>query len=168
VISDRPGVGQNLQDQIDFLELNGMSTPSAAGTVSDPSKAAENLQRYLADATGPYSSAGGYLSFEKLPSAFRANFSARTAFLLANQPADDQPELEYIAFGFPTGEPSMPTIGAIGPTLLAPFSRGNVTNFSATMADTRSSTWAGSPTQRTLSSPWRPSSARGRRGHPRR
>lgn len=80
------------------------------------------------------SSAGGYLSFEKLPAKNRAAFSPRTANLLKQFPAD-WPEIEYIASGFPSGNPNFSTIGVISGTILTPSSRGNVTIRSASIED---------------------------------
>jgi choline dehydrogenase len=92
------------------------------------------VQLYFNNATGPYSSAGGYLSFEKLPPSSRNAFSSRTSKLLSGF-ASDWPEVEYIASGFPGSFLNLTTVGAISGTLLTPFSRGNVTIGTASILD---------------------------------
>jgi choline dehydrogenase len=109
-----------------------MTTPCAATVVADPSRQALNLQQYIDLAAGPYSSAGGYLSFEKLPASLRGNFSAHTNSVLAALAADE-PEIEYVVFGFPSFIPGFLTIGAISAVILSPASRGTVTISSASV-----------------------------------
>jgi choline dehydrogenase len=134
VVSDLPGVGQNLWDQIFLNVLRGFSVPNTGTYLSTPAQTALALQQYYSNASGPYSSAGGYLSFEKLPRKNRAGLSSRTVKLLDEFPKD-WPEIEYIASGFPSGSPDYPTIGSISATLLTPLSRGNVTISSASILD---------------------------------
>ncbi|KAH7347060.1 GMC oxidoreductase-like protein [Pyrenochaeta sp. MPI-SDFR-AT-0127] len=134
VVSNLAGVGQNLWDQIFFNVLRGLSVPNTGTYLATPAQQAFAVQQYLSNAAGPYSSAGGYLSFEKLPAKSRTGLSARTASLLAQFPSD-WPEIEYIASGFPGGFVNLTTIGAISGTLLTPLSRGNVTIRSASIAD---------------------------------
>lgn len=134
MISDLAGVGQNLWDQIFFNVLRGISVPNTGTYLATPAQQALAVQQYLSKAAGPYSSAGGYLSFEKLPAKSRAALSPRTSKLLAQFPSD-WPEIEYIASGFPGGFANLTTIGAISGTLLTPSSRGNVTIGSASIAD---------------------------------
>ncbi|KAK3312320.1 hypothetical protein B0H66DRAFT_396827 [Apodospora peruviana] len=135
VISNLPGVGQNLQDQIFFAVQNGLTSASTASILADPAQQAVALQQYLNNTSGPYTSAGGYIAFEKLPAASRANFSARTTSLLAALPAD-MPEIEYLAGGFPgNATAGITTTGDLSATLLAPFSRGSVTISSLSMLD---------------------------------
>ncbi|KAF4626925.1 hypothetical protein G7Y89_g11230 [Cudoniella acicularis] len=135
VISDLPGVGQNLWDQIFFDVNSGVNTPNTAALVSDPSQSAQILKEYLDDASGPYSSTGGFIAFEKVPEEFRGNFSQRTSSLLATLPSD-WPEIEYIVLAFPNVPgANATTVGAVSATIQAPFSRGNVTLSSASMSD---------------------------------
>jgi choline dehydrogenase len=63
LISDFPGVGR----QIIFNVLRGINVPNAGTYLATPAQEAVAVQQYLSTAAGPYSSAGGYLSFEKLP-----------------------------------------------------------------------------------------------------
>ncbi|KAI8933926.1 hypothetical protein NX059_009619 [Plenodomus lindquistii] len=132
VVSDLPGVGQNLWDQIFFNVLRGITVPNTGTYIATPEQQAQAATEYFSNAAGPYSSAGGYLSFEKLPN--RAAFSSRTSDLLAKFPAD-WPEIEYISSGFPGGFMNLTTVGAISGTLLTPMSRGNVTIRSASITD---------------------------------
>ncbi|KAF2820096.1 choline dehydrogenase [Ophiobolus disseminans] len=134
VVANLPGVGQNLWDQIFFNVLRRITVPSTGAYLSTPAQQNVALQQYYGNVSGPYSSAGGYLSFEKLPASFRKGFSPRTAKALSEFPAD-WPEIEYIAPGFPSGSPNFSTIGSVSATLLAPLSRGNVTISSASILD---------------------------------
>lgn len=133
-LSTLSGVGQNLWDQVFFNVLRGLSIPNTGTYLATPAQQALAVQQYISNASGPYSSAGGYLSFEKLPARSRRNLSPRTSKLLASFPSD-WPEIEYIASGFPGGFANLTTIGAISGTLLTPSSRGNVTIRSANIAD---------------------------------
>ena len=114
--------------------LRGISVPNTGTYLSTPSQQATALQQYYSNASGPYSSAGGHLSFEKLPSKYRVGLSARTVELLDDFPAD-WPEIEYISSGFPSGSANYSTIGSISATLLTPSSRGNVTISSSSISD---------------------------------
>jgi choline dehydrogenase len=134
VISDLAGVGQNLQDQIFFNVLRGISVPNTGTYLATPAQQAFAVNQYLTNATGPYSSAGGYLSFEKLPAKSRESLSPRTSDLLAKFPSD-WPEIEYIASGFPGDFLNLTTVGAISGTLLTPSSKGNVTIKSSSILD---------------------------------
>lgn len=130
MVSNLPGVGQNLQDPLFFNILWGITTPTSGSVIADAPSLA--LSQYLNSASGPYSSAGGYFGFEKLPQSYRKNFTSTTTAALAALPAD-WPEIEYVVSGFPGG-PNF-TIGAMSPTMLVPFSRGNVSISSASMSD---------------------------------
>lgn len=134
VMSDLPAVGQNLQDQIFFNVLRGITVPNTGTYLATSEQQAFAVQQYLTNALGPYSSAGGYLSFERLPESSRKVLSSRTSDLLAKYPSD-WPEIEYIASGFPGGFLNLTTVGAISGTLLIPTSKGNVTIKSASVAD---------------------------------
>jgi len=127
-------VGQNLWDQVFFNIFRGISVPSAGTYLATPVQQAAAVHQYISNAAGPYSSAGGYFSFEKLPPQSRTGFSNRTTTLLSQFP-NDWPEIEYIPVGFPSGMANLTTIGAISATLLTPLSRGNVTIRSASISD---------------------------------
>jgi len=130
IVSELPGVGQNLWDQIFFNVLSGMSTNTTAAIIAaDPVRA---TKQYLQDGSGPFSYGGGFLAFEKIPKNLRTDFSPRTRKLLAEYPGD-WPEIEYIVASFPGADGI--TLGAISGTLQVPISRGNVTLATASMAD---------------------------------
>ncbi|KAI1846815.1 hypothetical protein JX265_004785 [Neoarthrinium moseri] len=128
VIKDLPGVGQNLWEQLALNVQQGVNTSASTTFVSSPDPAVRQdiLRQYLDDQAGPFSAAGGYSSFEKIPSSLRSNFSQSTIDKLADFPPD-WPEIQYVPFGIPSGLVDPPTIGAFTATLLAPLSRGNVT-----------------------------------------
>jgi choline dehydrogenase len=134
VISALPGVGQNLQDPIFFSVQSGVKTPSLASELADPNRLVPNLASYTNNKAGPYSSAGGYIAFEKLPAASRSGFSARTKSLLASLP-DDVPEIEYLAGSFAGTGGGVTTVGDLSAAVLNPFSRGSVTLSSANITD---------------------------------
>ncbi|KAH8728277.1 choline dehydrogenase [Phaeosphaeriaceae sp. PMI808] len=134
VISDLSGVGQNLWDQIFVNILRGITVPNTGTYLATPSQQDFARKQYSSNAAGPYSSAGGYLSFERLPQKDRTSFSPRTTNLLSQFPPD-WPEIEYIASGFPSGNANFSTIGAISATLLTPSSRGSVTISSKSISD---------------------------------
>lgn len=106
--------------------MHGVTTPSAANSVFDPATKDQVFRDYLENQSGPLSSAGGYLAFEKLPAPYRSasHLSKRTRDILAGYPAD-WPEIEYIVAGFPDGQGG--TIGSLSPSLIVPQSKGNVT-----------------------------------------
>jgi choline dehydrogenase len=118
VISNLTGVGQNLLDQIFFDVLSGVDLP-----LFIPSSANEAaLQQYLQEQEGPYSSAGGFIAFEKIPQNLCRNFSARTASLLAALP-QDWPEIEYIVLSY-LGANGL-TVGAISACSSSPSRRAS-------------------------------------------
>ncbi|KAK3939410.1 alcohol oxidase [Diplogelasinospora grovesii] len=134
VISDLPGVGQNLHDQIFFSVQSGLKVPSRASALADAAQQPTYLQQYLSNASGPLSSSGGYIAFEKLPATSRAALSNRTQTLLSALPSD-WPEIEYLAGSFAGSASTGVTTGDLSAAILSPFSRGNVTLTSASMTD---------------------------------
>ncbi|KAK3986737.1 GMC oxidoreductase [Cladorrhinum sp. PSN332] len=138
VISDLPGVGQNLQDQITINLATGLlgSLPTGGGYIRsrDPKVQASILHQYLNHQAGPLTSLGALLSFEKLPSSFRAGLSNRTRSLLDTALETDWPEIEIIGAGGPSADLGS-TVGFIAAVLLRPFSVGNVTISSGSMKD---------------------------------
>lgn len=83
VISDLPGVGQNLWDQIFFDVLSGVSTPSTGDLVGNLALQPQLLQEYIQGAKGTYGSTSGFIAFEKIPGPYRKNFAQRTATIEA-------------------------------------------------------------------------------------
>jgi choline dehydrogenase len=131
VISERPGVGQNLCDPISIGVLYNVHTLSGATVAADPANWPALLEQYLEHAAGPYSSAAGHISFEKVPASLRAGFSPGTIAALDSWPSD-WPELEYIGGSFPGGGGL--SLAAIAASLQKPISRGSVSISSNSMA----------------------------------
>lgn len=133
VITDKPGVGQNMQDHIyagPSYRVNGATLPS----LQDPAFAAQAAQDYVERAAGIYTNpVTDLLAWEKVPQPLRSTLSNATQTALATYPAD-WPELEYLALGVYLGEqfyPSDPNDGfnyaSMAFALCAPQSRGNLT-----------------------------------------
>lgn len=124
VVSDLPGVGQNLWDQILFPVETGFNTLSSAQLEANPETNNIALEEYYKDASGPYSTPGAYISFEKIPEKLRSNFSREAKSALDWFPSD-WPEIEYV--GASTINANGITQGVCTALLVAPVSRGSVT-----------------------------------------
>lgn len=124
VFSDLRGVGQNLWDQILFPVETAFNTPSGAQLEANPETNAIALKEYYQDSSGPYSSPGAYIAFEKIPAKLRSNFSSTAKSALDWFPSD-WPEVEYVA-GSSAGTNGT-SMGLCTALLVAPVSRGNVT-----------------------------------------
>ncbi|KAH8658320.1 hypothetical protein BX600DRAFT_439488 [Xylariales sp. PMI_506] len=138
VVSDLPGVGQNLWDHILFgpaFEVSGLED-TLSGAINDPIVLQAALTAYAEAQAGPLTSNQvELLGWEKLPQSYRANFSEETVTALNQFPAD-WPEVEFIPLNgystdwrFPLLQ--QPTDGkkyaSLMGALVAPLSRGNVT-----------------------------------------
>lgn len=132
VISDLAGVGKNLHDPIQIFAAYPVKTPSAQTLVANPALQPTFLEQYLEDGSGPYSSAAGYLAFERIPSAYRDQLSNDTQAKLAAYPSD-WPEFSYIGGSF-VGE-NLTATGTLSAWLPLVFSRGNITIGSASITD---------------------------------
>ncbi|KAK1621599.1 GMC oxidoreductase-like protein [Colletotrichum phormii] len=130
VIADLPGVGQNLQDPIQIFVAYPVSTPSAQSLTNDPALNPGFVEEYLKFGTGPYSSAAGFLAYERLPNSTLANLTQATRDKLASVPSD-WPQLSFIVGSFSTGPGQ--TSGTLAAYLPRVFSRGNVTVSSASI-----------------------------------
>ncbi|EHL00357.1 putative Choline dehydrogenase [Glarea lozoyensis 74030] len=93
VISDLPGVGENLWDPVFFITTTPVNTSSGSALLFGP-QAAKVLEEYLEDGSGPWGAAGGHFSFERIPAHLRSNFTNSTAQALSWFPSD-WPEIEY-------------------------------------------------------------------------
>jgi choline dehydrogenase len=124
VVSDLPGVGQNLWDQILFPVETAVNTPSGAQLEQNPETNAAALLEYYRNAAGPYSSPGAYIAFEKIPEQLRSKFSSEAQSALDWFPSD-WPEVEYV--GGSTVDTNGISQGVCTALLVAPVSRGNVT-----------------------------------------
>jgi choline dehydrogenase len=143
VISDLPGVGQNLGDHSVVGIARRVNVPTTAELQRTPEFAKQSLEQYLSTPPrGPLTSyAGDLVAFEKLPSNYRQKLSGATQRAL-DEYGEDWPELEYItfsAFGGPNvgflGSPDGRNWATLAVALVAPFSRGNVTIKSADAHD---------------------------------
>ncbi|KAL7787157.1 GMC oxidoreductase [Trichoderma ceciliae] len=135
VISDLPGVGQNLRDHSVTGIARKVNVPTTAELQNNSEFARQSLEQYLAaPPRGPLTSyAGDLVAFEKLPLTYRQKLSHATQEALGEY-TEDWPELEYItfsAYGGPNvgflGSPDGHNWATIAVALVAPFSRGNVT-----------------------------------------
>ncbi|KAI1128657.1 hypothetical protein F5Y10DRAFT_277236 [Nemania abortiva] len=133
VVADLPGVGQNLLDHI-LIPLTWHVSLEVPDVVSAASVSMFNNNR---PATGPLTNPGGeYAGVEKIPAAFRANWSAESVAALDALPAD-WPEVEYLVMPFPVTPGTVPgqTYSSIFVVLQTPQSVGNVSIASASMRD---------------------------------
>ncbi|KAG7009750.1 patulin synthase [Physcia stellaris] len=134
VLSDLPGVGQNMWDQPLFGPSFNVKLPTHS-QLQDPAFAATQISSYTTSQTGLLTnSASDFFGWEKLPKDLRANLHNDTLASLATFPPD-WPELELT---FPDGYSGTlndflldaPLDGknyaSVVIVLVAPFSRGNV------------------------------------------
>ncbi|KAL4974086.1 putative choline dehydrogenase [Aspergillus desertorum] len=138
VVADRPGVGQNMNDQIfaDIVYRVDIPTESTLGITQ------EDVVLYQTNATGPLTNPGGeFGGFEDIPADLRAGLSNATQQILAGYPSD-WPEIQYLSLPLFLGDlgttPS-PDDGynyaSLMGTLMTPTSRGNVSITSSSMHD---------------------------------
>lgn len=106
--------------------------PSAQTLVANPALQPAYLEQYLTDASGPYSSAAGYLAFERIPDSYLASLSNTTRTKLAAYPSD-WPEIAYIGGSFVGA--NLTTTGTVSAVLPITFSRGNVSINTTSMAN---------------------------------
>ncbi|KAL9625685.1 MAG: hypothetical protein Q9160_000003 [Pyrenula sp. 1 TL-2023] len=143
VISNRPGVGQNMWDhvivgsayEVDVLTHSAMQNPTFS---------AQQVELYLANRTGMLTQNGaGVIGWEKLPRNLRASLSNTTLQGLSQLPSD-WPEIEFLFLDAYSGYMTDLLTGApedgkmycsSSAGLIAPFSRGNVTINSTDTAD---------------------------------
>ncbi|KAE9981233.1 hypothetical protein EG328_011783 [Venturia inaequalis] len=145
VVADRPGVGQNMQDHLDFGPVYYVNLQGQTGGPSAGNDAA--VEQYLANRTGFLTNFGvDFIGWEKLPAANRVNFTAQTIADLAKYPAD-WPEIEYEITEAPLGGLSRVTGTPIA-IPVTPISRGTVTISSNDMSDPPiiNPNWLTSPT----------------------
>jgi choline dehydrogenase-like flavoprotein len=94
VLVDRPGVGANMEDHLDFAPVWETTIQNDVGSIADPSTRDALVAEYRANRTGPFTNAGvDYIGWEKLPGEFRSNLSAQAIEDLSRFPAD-WPEVE--------------------------------------------------------------------------
>ncbi|KAJ8119748.1 hypothetical protein ONZ43_g3371 [Nemania bipapillata] len=133
VLANLPGVGQGLVDHV-LVPLTWRVNLEMPDTTSAASVSAFDNNR---PATGPLTNPGGdYAGVEKIPEAFRANWSAETVAALDALP-EDWPEVEYLVMPFAVTPGTVPgqTYASLLFVLQTPQSVGNVTITSASMRD---------------------------------
>lgn len=144
VLSDLPGVGQNMWDHIMFGPAYEVNMDTLDRVLHDPVVLAKALTDYTIKAEGVLTSnVGEFLGWEKLPEKYRANFSQSTIDALNKFP-DDWPEVEFISGNGYIGTFNLPILqqpldgkqyATILGGIVAPSSRGNVTISSASTSD---------------------------------
>jgi choline dehydrogenase len=144
VLSNLPGVGQNLQDQPLLGIAHRVAVPTSSQLTNDPLYAARAATAYLQNGTGPLAGPPGLLAFERISSTQPSLLPNSTlSSLEANFPSD-WPQLEYLTqngySGYNTNyRTSAPTDGynyaTLSAVVLSPFSRGNVTITSTSASD---------------------------------
>ncbi|KAK4565450.1 hypothetical protein LTR86_004067 [Recurvomyces mirabilis] len=135
LLADRPGVGQNMWDNVLFgvthevnLETTSiLSSPAYFGLVND----------YLTEKTGPLTNVGSdWISYDRISNQTWSNISASTRTELASTFPPDWPEAEWIANSLATGgAPDNGNYATLSSGLLALVSHGNISISSSDMAD---------------------------------
>ena len=141
VVSELPGVGQNLQDQTYFGVSYRVNLETASKFVNDPSYAAQADYDFLNFQSGPLTSGPAYIGWEKLSADA---LSKSTVDTLRESFPEDWPHIEYLAESAFDGynknyAKSDPGDGynyaTISAALVAPLSVGNVSIKSASATD---------------------------------
>ncbi|KAJ5274031.1 glucose-methanol-choline oxidoreductase [Penicillium angulare] len=136
VIADRPGVGQNLSDNV-LVGPTYQVEVTTHNSLADPAFLADSINQYNINRTGMLTNVGGDVSaFEKLPLDM---ISVSTMRALNESFPEDWPHIQYLVldeyFGSGTDSSSglkdMRQYVAASVGLVATFSRGNVTITSA-------------------------------------
>jgi choline dehydrogenase len=143
VISDLPGVGQNMWDHVLFGPGHRVDLITAS-SIGNPAVLAEAVDQFNNEGTGLLTNPGvDVFGWEKVPEHLTSNFSETAHKDLASFP-EDWPDIEYIFPGAIFGYcrnfvRDQPTdgynYGSIIAALVAPMSRGTVDIVSADMAD---------------------------------
>lgn len=132
VVSALEGVGQGMMDHIWTAITREVDVVTIAA-LADPAYLAAQNAEYVAKRTGMNTNPGGtIISFEKLPSG---TISASTRAALDAEFGGDWPDVEYFSQDAYAGNnddyllsaPDVRNYTAMAATVIAPFSRGNVT-----------------------------------------
>jgi choline dehydrogenase len=124
VISDRSGVGQNMQDHLLVIASYTVNVITHQLLGSDPIFAEEQAVNYLANRTGVLTNVGAdFLAYQQLPGSLRKTLSNETLTSL-NSFSSDWPDIELLYYDFYTSNQQDYAAANVG--LVAPFSRGNV------------------------------------------
>ena len=143
VISDLPGVGQNMWDHFLFGASYRVATVTHSA-LNNASFSESAAVEYHKNGSGLFGNPGGdILAWEKLPYPRRRSLSKSTRTALAKFPSD-WPEIEYLVLdaysgdneNYIAGAPKTPYMYASpAAALVAPLSRGNISTSSADSAD---------------------------------
>jgi choline dehydrogenase len=130
VISDLPGVGQNLRDTPAVGSIShAMDVPGRSSWTQSTESFNANVERYLTNGSGPLSSpASDFAGWEKFSESYTVNMSQSTRDFLANLPSD-WPNIEYIldASNRALSSGASGTTGSISMLLTSASSTGNIT-----------------------------------------
>lgn len=143
VIADRPGVGQNMQDQVYFGPAYRVNAPTISA-LGYPDFAAQAAETFNEHAAGMYTNpVTDVLGWEKVPEFMRSTLSNETLAKLAAYPAD-WPEVEYLSLSAYLGyQHNLATAdphdgynyATLSVALGTPLSRGNMSIISGDTAD---------------------------------
>ncbi|PWY88672.1 glucose-methanol-choline oxidoreductase [Aspergillus sclerotioniger CBS 115572] len=132
VIADRPGVGQNMADNV-LVGPTYQVRVTTHNSLADPAYLAASVEEYNVNRTGMLTNVGGDVAaFEKIPPSM---LHPETSQALNDSFPSDWPHIEYLVLDeyFATGADSsrgvsnMKQYVAASVGLVATFSRGNVT-----------------------------------------
>jgi len=156
VISDLPGVGQNLRDTPNVGGItHSMNVPSSNAFTRDPATFHAANEMYLTNGSGPLSSpSSDFAGWDIFPAKYTANMSQVTKDFLASLPSD-WPNVEYVlnANARPLSDGSSPgNTGTIGCLLTSTSSTGNITLRSASndVAPALNVGWLNTPEDREI------------------
>jgi choline dehydrogenase len=135
VISDLPGVGQNLRDTPAIGGVvHSTNVPGRSAWTRDATSFDATVEQYLTNGSGPLSSpASDFAGWEKFPVNFTSNMSQTTRDFLTSLPSD-WPNVEYILSASQevlSSEQASGDTGSIGMLLTSTTSKGNITIQSA-------------------------------------
>jgi choline dehydrogenase len=134
VISDLPGVGQNLRDTPAIGGIiHSINVPSRSSWSKDPATFEAANEMYLTNGSGPLSSpASDFAAWEKFSASYTTNMSQSTREYLATLPSD-WPNIEYIlsAEARALSDDNNGNTGSVSMLLTSASSTGNITIRSA-------------------------------------
>jgi choline dehydrogenase len=125
VVANLPGVGKNLQDQPGTSISYRVNVVTSSTLGYDAAAAARAADEFKSNATGPLSTPGSIIAFDKVLNG--SSISGNTLARIQQYP-DDWPDLEYIAFESSAAQPADGnSYASLVVALLKPMSRGYVT-----------------------------------------
>ncbi|KAL6155555.1 hypothetical protein ACJBU6_05769 [Exserohilum turcicum] len=135
VVSDLPGVGQNLHDTPALGGIiHASSVPGRSGWTRTAESFNDAVESYLKNGSGPLSSpASDFAAWDKFPEAYTRNMSASTQAYLQDL-ASDWPNVEYVLQASErvlSATQAASNTGVLGAILTSASSRGNITIQSA-------------------------------------